>query len=111
MKINIQRVGTINVVVPDGPIVDEDAEEFVRVIADQLAAPNPRFIVAMQEVPYLDSRGIEGLVEAAADLQKRGGRMRLAAVTQTCREVLELTGQSQRFEFYDEDQTAVRSFL
>ena len=111
MNIDAKRVGTVDVLTPQGPLVDEDAERFIEALKTKLQAPNPRFVLDLHEVPYVDSRGIEGLVEAALDLQQRGGRLRLAAVTATCREVFELTGQTQRVEFFDETTDAVRSFL
>lgn len=111
MSIDVKRVGTVDVITPRTPLVDEDAEAFVETISAKLAMSNPRFVLDMHEVPYVDSRGIEGLVDASADLLQRGGRLRLAAVAATCREVLELTGHAQRFEFFNSLQDAVRSFL
>lgn len=111
MKIDAKKVGTVDVITPSGALVDDDAEAFVASVQKRLESPNPRFVLDLHEVPYLDSRGIEGIVDAATDLRKRGGRLRLAAVTATCREVLELTGQAQHVEFFDETQDAVRSFL
>jgi anti-anti-sigma factor len=111
MNIEIKRLGTVDVIMPHGPLVDEDAETLIATLQQRLAAPNPRFVIDLADVPYLDSRSIEGIVDAADDLRKRGGRLRLASVTQTCREVFELTGQSQRVEYFDDAQSAVRSFL
>jgi len=111
MNIEAKRVGTVDVLTPQGPLVDEDAESFVETLQGKLEAPNPRLVLDLHKVSYMDSRGIEGLVDAALDLQQRGGRLRLASVTATCREVFELTGQSRRVEFFDETQDAVRSFL
>ena len=111
MKVDTQRMGTVDVLTPLAALADDDAEEFNGLLKAKLEVPNPRLVLALQEVAYFDSRGIEGLVEAAADLQQRGGRLRLASVTQTCREVLELTGQAERFDFFDEVQDAVRSFM
>ena len=111
MNIEVKRVGTVDVIVPHGPLVDEDAESFIEKMMAKLDAANPRFVLDMGDVPYLDSRGIEGIVDAALDLQQRGGRLRMAAASGTCREVLELTGQSGRVEFFDDAQNAVRSFL
>ena len=111
MNIDIKRIGTVDVLTPKVPLVDDDAEEFVEIVKTQLDAPNPRFVLDMHEVPYMSSRGIEGLVEAATDLQQRGGGLRLASVTATCREILELTGHAERIAFFDDTQDAVRSFL
>lgn len=111
MSLEEKRVGTVDVLTPGGPIVDEDADELVSVMNKKLESPNPRFVLSMEKVPYIDSRGIEGIVDSSQELQKRGGRLRLAGVTATCREALELTGQSKRVDFFDTLQDAVRSFL
>lgn len=111
MKIERKRIGTVEVIGPEGALVDEDAELFAKTLVELLAATNPRFVLDMAQVPFTDSRGIESLVDTAGALHQRGGRLRLAAVTPTCREVLELTGQSRLVEFFDSAQDAVRSFL
>lgn len=111
MKVTTKRVGTVDVLRPHGPLAEDDANVFFETVKSRLAGANPRFVVDMEEVPYLDSRGIEGLVDVARDLQLRGGRLRLAAVAQTCREVLDLTGQADELEFFKDSQDAVRSFL
>jgi len=111
MKIHSKKVGTVDVLIPHGPLVDDDAESLIATLTEHAAAPNSRFVLDMEEVPYMDSRSIEGMVEVADELQKRGERLRLASVTPTCREILEITGQAQRVEFFNDTQTAVRSFL
>ncbi len=111
MNIDTLRMGTVDIIKPNGPLVDEDADTLIEDIKGRLDAPNPRFVLDLQEVPYMDSRGIEGLVETAMDLQQRGARLRLASTPATCREILELTGQAQRFEFFDHAKDAVRSFI
>ncbi|NOX59995.1 MAG: STAS domain-containing protein [Planctomycetes bacterium] len=111
MSLEEKRVGTVDVLTPGGPIVDEDAEELIAAMTEKLEQPNPRFVVSMGKVAYIDSRGIEGLVDSSVKLQERGGRLRLTDVTSTCREVLELTGQAKRLDFFDTLQDAVRSFL
>lgn len=111
MKIDFQRMGTVDVLAPNGALADVDVESFVAALRERLQAPCPRFVLDLHLVPYFDSRGIESVVDAARDLQQRGGRLRLAAVTPTCREVLELTGQAACVEFFDQVADAVRSFL
>jgi len=59
----------------------------------------------------MDSTALNGLVAAADEMAARGTRLKLVAVSPTCREVLELTGLSQRFQFFEDPQDAVRSFL
>ncbi len=111
MSIEEKRVGTVDVMAPGGPIVDEEAEELIALMTQKLSAANPRFVLSMEKVPYIDSRGIEGIVEASDSLMSRGGRLRLTGVSATCREALELTGQSKKVDYFDTLQDAVRSFL
>ena len=70
-----------------------------------------RLIIDLAEVPYMDSVALEGLVAAAEDLSSRSATLKLVNVSPTCREILELTGQASRFQFFPSVQDAVRSFL
>ena len=111
MKIERQHTGTVDVLTPMGPLVDEDAADFCQVLLDGLAAPTPRIVVDMHEVAYLDSSALEGLLEATEELADRASSLKLAAVTPTVREVFELTDLSNRFRFFNEVKDAVKSFL
>ncbi|MCO6436331.1 MAG: STAS domain-containing protein [Phycisphaerae bacterium] len=111
MKIESQRVGTVDLLTPIGALVDEDAEQFRRNLLDRLQSPNPRLVVSLAEVPYLDSVALEGLLDAADALSERASVLRLAEVPPNCREVLELTGMAGRFRFFKSGNDAVKSYL
>lgn len=111
MKIEQQRVGTVDVLTPIGPLVDQDGEKFVELLLGRTDAPNPRIVIAMHEVPYIDSLSLEGLLSAADALQERACNLKVAGVTSTCREILELTGLSAHLRFFRDVQGAVRSYL
>jgi anti-anti-sigma factor len=111
MKIDHQQVGTVDVLAPSGALVDEDAEKFTELLLGRLTSANPRVVVAMQDVPYMDSVALEGLLAAADELADRGATLKLVKVTQTCREIFELTDLAARFRFFEDVQDAVRSYL
>lgn len=111
MKIEQQTLGTVDVLTPVGPLVDEDGAAFSKRLTDQVTGPNPRVVVSLQEVPYMDSAAIEGILDAADKLADRALPLKLVEVQATCRQVFELTGVSGRFSFFDSVQDAVRSFL
>ena len=111
MKIERQQVGTVDVFIVVGALVDEEAESFSKLLLERVKLPNSRVVFAMQEVPYMDSGAIEGLLAATDELADRAANLKLANVPQTCREILELTGVSGRFSFFEDVQDAVRSFL
>lgn len=111
MKLERQEIGTVEILSLQGALADDDAEEFSSLLQQRLSGPNPRVAVSLREVAYMDSVALDGLVAAADTLIDRGGRLKLVAVSPTCREILELTGLSGRFQFFEEPNDAVRSFL
>ncbi len=111
MKIEQQRVGTVEVFTPMGPLVDQDGEAFSKTLLNRAKSPNSRIVLAMQEVPYLDSNALEGLLAATDELHERASSLKLANVAPTCREIFEITGLSARFRFFKDVQDAVKSFL
>lgn len=111
MKIERQHIGTVDVFVAAGALVDEDARQFSQLLLERVSMPNSRVVVAMRDVPFMDSGAIEGLLAATDELAGRASNLKLANVPQTCREIFELTGVSGRFSFFEDVQDAVRSFL
>ncbi|MCK4659274.1 MAG: STAS domain-containing protein [Phycisphaerae bacterium] len=111
MKIDHQTFGTVEVCTPVGALVDEDAERFVAHLLERSERADLRFVLGMEEVPYMDSVALEGFLSVADTLQSRGVRLKLIGVTSTCREIFEITGLSNRFQFFESVEDAVRSFL
>jgi anti-anti-sigma factor len=111
MEIQEQRHGAVTVVKPQGPLVLGDAEEFRARLGEVMTRSLGRFIVDASAIPYVDSQGLEALVQSTDEMGSSGGALRLCGACETLREVLELTGLSDRFEHYVDVNTAVRSFL
>jgi len=111
MKVEHQQMGTVDVFKPTGALVDVDGQQFLKTLLTRLKSPNPRVVVAMQEVPYVDSAALEGLVSATETMQDYAMSLKMAAVSPTCREIFELTGLSNRFRFFKDVADAVKSFL
>ena len=103
--------GAVLVLRPEGPLVQEYSEALR---GRALAAAGPmlgRLAVDMAEAKYVDSAGLEAMLDIAEHLAGCGQTLRLAGTAETVREVLEITGLSQQFEYYDDTTAAVRSFL
>ena len=81
-------------------------------IACQITGVWERGIIRERIVPLLEQMGIRGKESLFPDDLSAGGRaLRLCGTGETLREVLELTGLADRFEFYEDVNIAVRSFL
>ena len=111
MKIHEQRQGAVIVLKPEGPLIETDAAALKTKLIDTLGASLGRFVLDMSAIPYVDSKGLEALVEVTEELGRGGQALRMCAANKTVREVLELTDLASHFEHFEDPNTAVRSFL
>ncbi|MDX2132056.1 MAG: STAS domain-containing protein [Planctomycetota bacterium] len=111
MDIEEQRQGAVTVLRPVGPLVQGEVEQFRARAREVSTRSLGRLVMDASGIPYVDSLGLEALVGASDDLSAGGRALRVAGAGETLREVLDLTGLADRFEFYEDVHTAVRSFL
>ena len=111
MKIHEQLQGAVTVLRPEGPLIEGDAAVVKQRLLQTLAASLGRFVVDMSSIPYLDSSGLEALVEVTEEMGRSGQALRMCGANKTVREVLELTDLASLFEHFQDANTAVRSFL
>ena len=111
MRIHEQRSGAVTVLKPEGPLLEADAAVLKKKLMATLGASLGRFVLDMSAIPYVDSRGLEALVEVTEEMSRSGQALRLCAPNKTVREVLELTDLASQFDHFEDTNTAVRSFL
>jgi anti-anti-sigma factor len=111
MDIHQQTKGAVRVLMPRGPLCQSDAESFKRTAGETAGHNMGRLVIDASAIPFVDSRGLEVLVELGDELGQTGMALKLCGVTETVREILELTDLASNFEYYEDVGTAVRSFL
>ena len=111
MNIHEQKQGAVTVIKPEGPLVEEDLPMFRGRIEEIRRVSVGRFVLDCSAVPFVDSRGLETLVEISERMSQVGQSLRVCGVNETLREVLDITELSSMFEHYDDVHGAVRSFL
>lgn len=111
MTILEQQQGAVTVLKPEGPLAGNDVGPFRQKIMQTLTGSLGRFVVDMSSIPFVDSQGLEALVDVTEEMAKSGQVLRLCAANKTIREVLELTELASQFDHFEDANTAVRSFL
>lgn len=111
MQIAEHQQGAVTVVAPKGPLCAADAEQFKNVAQQVIDRSLGRIVVDASGIPYLDSRGLEVLLDVTEKLWESGKALKLCAPCETVREVMELTDLAGHFEYYQDVNTAVRSFI
>jgi len=110
VKVDVQSHGSVSVLVPHGPLVGDDLHEFREELQPAIDLKSGRVVLDMSDVPYLDSGGIEALAELCAGQRAASARPRLAQVSDTAREALDLTGTLERLTVFDTVENAIRSY-
>jgi anti-anti-sigma factor len=111
MEIQEQRQGAVTVLKPRGPLAGADVAAFKSRAGQVLTTSLGRFVIDASGVPYVDSTGLEALLDLTERMSQSGGALKLCAATETLREVLELTGLASQFEHFADVNAAARSFL
>jgi anti-anti-sigma factor len=110
MKVETQLHGMVAVVVPHGALVADESADFKRAVAEAVERKGGRVVIDLSEVPYLDSVGIESLLELYSGQPSAMGGPKLAALSETCREALDLTDVLARLDVFDTVENALRSY-
>jgi anti-anti-sigma factor len=111
MEIQEQSQGAVVVLKPVGTLTEGDADVFRERVMTAAGKNMGRVIVDASGVTFVDSRGIEALVDVTEHLGDGGRVLKLCGNNANLKQVLELTGWASAFEFFDDSSAAVRSFL
>lgn len=111
MQIETETKGAVRIIRPRGPLVLDDAEQLLESSREHIADSLGRVVIDAAAIPYVDSKGIESLLDLADDLADAGQVLKLCGVNENIREVLDLTEVAAHFEHFEDIPSAVRSFL
>ena len=111
MKITEQHQGAVTVLKPEGPLIDADADKFKATAINVARQTLGRVVIDMSAIPFVDSKGLESLLDVTDALGQSGHTLKICAISKTVREVLELTELVSSFEHFVDVNSAVRSFL
>ena len=111
MKVATEQCGGVAVMKPEEPVTWANAEEFKAEMLESMGKNLGRIIIDASSVSYVDSKGLGVLVELTQELAQSGKTLKLCHVNETVRQVIELTGLRSLFEYFEDINSAVRSFL
>ena len=111
MEIEVRQCGAVSVVKPIGPIKGSDADEVENALSEAIRGNLGRVVLDASAVPMIDSRALGAMVSVSQELAQSGMPLKLSSMSETVRQVIELTGLSALFELFDDSSSAVRSYL
>jgi len=108
----LREVGTVTIVDLSGRIALGEGSALLRkTIRDMLEGGQTKILLNLGDVNYIDSSGIGELVSAFTAVRNRGGELKLLNLTKKVHDLLQITKLFTVFDVYNEEPTAVRSYL
>lgn len=112
VKVTIQEVDGVSVVGLNGRIVlGEESIAMREAVKSLMAAGKKKVVLNMSDVTYIDSAGLGMLVGAYITANNQAASIRLCALGNKFREVLQITRLLTVFDVYDTQAAAISSFL
>jgi len=111
MKIKKSKIGVISYIEPEFPIAGEGVQEFRRVIEECFKEREFKIVINFHSVPYIDSEGLEALLDILGEVRKRGGSIKISDPNPICNDIFLATRFNTLFDIYTTVGEAGRSFL
>jgi anti-sigma B factor antagonist len=105
-----QTDGGITVVAPTGRLDVAGAPVLKEAIVDPAKNGQPKVVIDMEGVSFVDSTGLGSVIAALKRIRNRQGELRLAAPNQQVRVVLELTTLDKVFPYFATLEEALAGF-
>jgi len=88
----------------------KEAEEFKKLLNQDIDSGYSKIIVDLSNCRFIDSTFLSTIVTALKKVSKIGGNLKLAGVHSETQALLELTGTVKVFEIYETKDEAVKTF-
>ena len=111
MQTNSRQIGDVTIIAVSGRITLGEGNVMLREIVRDLAEKgNTRVVMNLAEVDYIDSSGVGELVKTHTTIRNKGGRLKLANLSDRVHSLLEMTKLSSVFDIHKDEASAVKSF-
>jgi len=97
MEIKLRRSDTIYVIDVLGEMDLYNAFKLKEVVRKMIEKKIRKYVINLDQVPYIDSSGIGALLQVFADIKKNGLSLTITGVKGSVRKVIELTKLAQYF--------------
>lgn len=105
------KQGAVDVISGTVPLEEESSEDLLRLAEECMTQGQPRLVIDLSRVAFIDSRGLETLLDIRDRYATEGGECKLAGPNRLCRDVLDVTGVAAEFEIASEVLEAAGSFV
>lgn len=111
MNLQTRIENEVTVLTVSGRLDTVTAPEYEKNIREMISGGNIKFVVDFEQLEYISSAGLRGLLIMAKLLNEKGGRMCLANVKGNVRSVFDMCGFTAVFTMKDSVSEALAAFV
>lgn len=111
MKIKKSKIGVISYIEPEIPIANEGVQELKKIAEECFKENEFKIAINLHSVPYIDSEGLEALLDILSEVRRRGGSVKIFDPNPVCNDIFIATRFNTLFEIYSSAEEAGKSFL
>jgi len=108
MEIKSERYGQALILRCKGELTGDTLEVFAKEVKRQMADKAADVVLSLEEVPFIDSAGLEYLLDLQDELMASGGQISLTNVDENVAKILEITRLDAGFEVLPDVVDAVK---
>ncbi len=109
MNVRCDDYDHVTVVGLTGELNAETADVFRKQIEVRLARKVRFFVVDLEAITFIDSKGLEALLWVQEQCDEQLGQIRLCKPDDTCRKILQVTRLDGRFDVFTDVTEAVKT--
>lgn len=109
MKITHEDYDQLSVVTLRGDLAAELADELRKLALDRMSHNVRDFVLDASGMEFVDSQGLEALLWLQDQASEKLGQVRIAALSENVRKILEITRLATRFDCHPDVDSAVKS--
>ncbi len=110
LRMSTRSVEGVLVVDCSGRLLFGEESARLRETVKGLLAQDPKVVMNMRDVNFIDSGGLGTLVSLFTSARNAGGAVKLASLNQRVGDLLQITKLFTIFEVFDDEQKAALSF-
>ncbi len=111
MKCESMRQGNVLTLTPCGLLAGADVDDVQAVLGSAVTESSTEIIIDASGIIFVDSKGLEMLLEAAEHVIQNGKTLKVAGANANLREVLEITELAPLFRFHETALEALEGCL
>jgi anti-anti-sigma factor len=111
MDVEVNRLGVVTYLSPNDALTEGRLKTLDKSVRSLDSGDSANIVIDLRNVPFIDSQGLEYILDLSVELKEAGGSLRLANANSTCRDILSLTQLDRTILVCEDVETAGRSFL